>query len=84
MLCIFLNAERGRVEPVTTDLLSPKRYDLSLIGTPKYLKVCLKSNIYLVEVLDGTNSELYVAVSTVACLLEYVSKEFGFQSVGDQ
>ena len=58
------------MELVTTDLLSSKRYDLFWIATPKYPKVCLKSNICLVAVLDATNSEPYVAVSTVACLLE--------------
>ena len=56
-------------ELVTTDLFH-QRYDLVLTGTPKYLKVCLKSNICLVTVLNATNSEPYVAVSTVACLLE--------------
>ena len=56
---------------VTTDLLSPDKYDFVLIGTPKYLKVCLKSIICSVAVLDTTNSDPYVAVSTVTCLFEY-------------
>ena len=43
------------------------------MGTPKYLKVCLKSIICSVAVLDATNSDPYVAVSTVACLFEYES-----------
>ena len=61
------------MELVTTDLLSPNKYDFVLIGTPKYLKVCLKSIICSVAVLDATNSDPYVAVSTVACLFEYES-----------
>ena len=40
---------------------------------PKYLKVCLKSIICSVRVLEATNSDPYVAVSTVACLFEYES-----------
>ena len=61
------------MELVTIDLLPPKSYDLGLTGTPKYLKVYLKSNISLVAVLDATNPEPYVAASTVVCLLEYES-----------
>ena len=38
-------------------LLSPNKYDFVLIGTPKYLKVCLKSTICSVAVLDATNSD---------------------------
>ena len=67
------NVECGRVELVTTDLLSPNKYDFVLIGTPKYLKVCLKSIVCSAAVLDATNSDPYVAVSTVACLFEYES-----------
>ena len=37
------------------------------MGAPRYLKVCLMSMI------SATNSEPYVAVSTVACFLEYQS-----------
>ena len=61
------------MELVTTDLLSPNKYDFVLIGTPKYLMESLKSVISSVEVLDATNSDPYVAVSTDACLLEYQS-----------
>ena len=61
------------MELVTTHLLSPNKYDFVLIGTPKYLKVCLKSIICSVAVLDATNSDPYVAVSTVACPFEYES-----------
>ena len=43
------------------------------MGAPRYLKVCLKSMICSVAVLAATNSEPYVAVSTVACFLEYES-----------
>ena len=38
-----------------------------------YLKVCLKSIICSVAVLEATNSDQYVAVSTVACLFEHES-----------
>ena len=61
------------MELVTVDLLSPNKYDYGLIGTPKYLKVCLKSIIYSVAVLGATNSDPYVAGSAVACLFEYES-----------
>ena len=37
------------------------------MGAPRYLKVCLMSMICSVAVLAATNSEPYVAVSTVAC-----------------
>ena len=43
------------------------------MGDPRYLKVCLISMIYSVAVFAATNSEPYVAVSTVACSLEYQS-----------
>ena len=41
------------------------------MGTPRYLKVCLMSMICSVAVLEATNSEPYVAVSTVACFFEW-------------
>ena len=43
------------------------------MGTPKYLRVYLRSIICSVAVLAATNSEPYVAVSTVAYFLEYQS-----------
>ena len=43
------------------------------MGAPRYLKVCLMSMICSVAVLAATNSKPYVAVSTVACVLEYQS-----------
>ena len=43
------------------------------MGAPRYLKVCLMSMICSVAVLIATNSDPYVAVSTVACFLEYKS-----------
>ena len=46
------------------------------MGAPRYLKVCIMSMICSVAVLAARNSEPYVAVSTVACFLEY-------QSTGD-
>ena len=41
------------------------------MGTPRYLKLYLRSIICSVVVLAATNSEPYVAVSTVACFLDY-------------
>ena len=73
MLCLLLRVECGSVALVTTDLLSPNMYDFDLIGTPKYLRVYLKSIICSAAVLAATNSDPYVAVSTVACFLEYQS-----------
>ena len=43
------------------------------MGAPRYLKVCLMSIIWSVAAFAATNSEPYVAVSTVACFLEYQS-----------
>ena len=43
------------------------------MGAPRYLKVCLISMICSVAVLAAKYSEPYVAVSTVACFLEYQS-----------
>ena len=58
------------VELMITDLLSPNIYALFMMGIPRYLTVFLRSIICSVAVLAATNSEPYVAVSTVACLLE--------------
>ena len=68
---------------VSTDLLCPNKYDFILILTPKYLKVCLKSIICSVTVLDATNSDPYIAVSTVACLFEYESLGNDSQNVNN-
>ena len=57
-------------ELVTTDLLSPNMNVFIMMGTPRYLSVFLRSMICSVAVLAATNSEPYVAVSTVACLSE--------------
>ena len=56
-----------------TDLLSPNMYALVMMGTPRYLSVFLRSMICSVAVLAATNSEPYVAVSTVAYLFKYQS-----------
>ena len=71
MLCLLLKAECGSAALVTTDLLSPNIYGLDLMGTPRYLRVYLKSMICSVAVLAATNSDPYVVVSTFACFLEY-------------
>ena len=73
MLCLLLKVECGSVALVTTDLLSPNMYDLDLMGTSRYLIVYLISMICSVADLAATNSDQYVAVSTVACFLEYQS-----------
>ena len=58
------------VELVTTDLLSLNMYGFVMMGTPRYLSVFLRSMICSVVFLAATNSEPYVAISTVACLFE--------------
>ena len=63
---------------VITDLLSPNMYALVMMGTPRYLSVFLRSMICSVALLAATNSEPYVAVSTVACLFEYQSIQVVF------
>ena len=57
MLCLFVNVECGRVALVTTDLLSPNKKDMVVMGAPRYLNVCLMSMICSVAVLAATNSE---------------------------
>ena len=59
------------VEVVMTDLLSPNMRLLLLIGTPRYIRVYLRSTIWSTAILAAPNSDPYVAVSSVACLLEY-------------
>ena len=61
------------VELVVTDLLSPNMNLLLLIGTPRYIRVYLRLTIWSTAILAATNSDPYVAVFTVACLLEYQS-----------
>ena len=61
------------VELVMTDLLSPNMKLLLLIGTPSYIRVHLRSTIWSTTIFAATNSDPYVAVSTVACHLEYQS-----------
>ena len=71
-------------ELVTTDLLSANMYALVWMGTPRYLSVFLRSMICSVAVLAATNSEICVAVSTVACLLENQSVGVVLKSVIQQ
>ena len=61
------------VEHVMTDLLSPNMKLLLLIGTPTYIRVYERSTVWSTAIPVATNSDPYVAVSTVACLLEYHS-----------
>ena len=53
------------VELVTTHLLSPNMYALVMMGTFMYLSVFLRSMTCSVAAWAATNSEPYVAVSTV-------------------
>ena len=57
MLCLFVNVECGTVALATTDLLSPNKKDLVVMGAPRYLNVYLMSMICSVAVLAATNSE---------------------------
>ena len=56
-----------------TDLLSPSMKLFLLIGTPRYTRVYLRSTMWSTAILTATNSDQYVAVSTVGCCLEYQS-----------
>ena len=64
--CPMLSVEEWNWLPLICCLQTSK---ILFIGTPKYLKVCFKSLICSVAVLETTNSDPYVVVSTVACLL---------------
>ena len=65
----FLGYGRGGNQALsTTDLLSPNMLLLVLIGTPRYMRVYLKSMLWSVAILGATNSDPKVAVSTVACV----------------
>ena len=66
---------------MTTDLLSPNMKALDLIGTQKYLNVCLSSMICSVAVLAARNSHPYVAFSMVASILNTNQLELYYQSV---
>ena len=68
--CLLFSILNGIVDDVTIDLLSFNIHALSSIGTPMDLRVYLKSILCSEAVLAATNSDLYVAVSTVACFLE--------------
>ena len=59
------------VELVTTDSLSPNSMELSFKGTPRYCRSMRNDVICCMAVLAAENSDPYVAVSTVACFLEY-------------
>ena len=61
------------VELVMRDLLSLSMKLLLLIGTPRYIRVYLRSKIWLTSILAATKSDPSVAAFTVACLLEYLS-----------
>ena len=73
MWCLLDRRELGMVELVMTDLLSPNMKLLLLIGTPRYIRVYLRSTIWSTAILAVTKSDPYVAVSTVACHMEYQS-----------
>ena len=56
--------------------LSPNKFDCEPIGAPRYLKVCLMSMIWSVGVYGATNSEPYVAASTVDFSLDTSQQVF--------
>ena len=58
------------VELMTTDLLSSNINAFFMMGRPRSLSVFVRSIICSVAVFADTNSEPYVAVSTVACLID--------------
>ena len=70
----MLSEEEWNWLPLTCCLQTGKIF----FGSPKYLKVCLKSIICSVAVLEATKSDPYVGVSTVACLFEYESMGLWF------
>ena len=70
-LCLFVSAEWGMVELLTTDSLSPNMYVDRSTGTPRYRSVVRRSMIWSVAIRAATNLHPYVAVSTVACLFEW-------------
>ncbi len=73
--CHLFKDEWGMVALSTTDRLSPNRYVGPLTETPRYLNAArFPTMICSVAVLAETNSEPYVAVSTVLYFLEYQSK----------
>ena len=69
----FFNWEWGTLTLVTMDSLSPKRYDVSWIGTPKYVRVCQRPEICRMAVRAVVNSLLCVAHSTLACFFVHHS-----------
>ena len=69
--CPMLSVKEWNWLPLTYCLQTSQIF--VFIGTPKYLKVCLKSIICSVAVFEATNSDPYVAVFAVACLFEYES-----------
>ena len=60
---------------LTTDSLSPKRYEDSRIGTPRYCSICLRPAICWMAVRAAANSDPCVAVSTVSCF--FVNQSIG-------
>ena len=70
-LCFFFNMDEGRVVFKITLMLSPISNEVSSRGTPNILSLYLISMIISVAILAATNSEPYVDVSTVFCLLVY-------------
>ena len=57
-------------ELMTANVLSPNIYAFIMMGTPRYLTVFLSSITCSAAVLAATNSEPYVAVSTVTYLFK--------------
>ena len=72
-VCLLCNLACILVDEFTTDSLSPNMWLFSIIGTPRYRSVLRRSIICSTQVLAATNSDPYVAVSTVACFFVYQS-----------
>src|SRR5687767_509607 len=70
-LCFFFNIDEGNVVLMTMLILSPINNDVSSSGTPNILSLYLASMTNSTATLAATNSEPYVDVSTVFCLLVY-------------
>jgi len=69
--CLLCSLASIRIELLIIASLSPNIKETSCTGTPKYLNVVRKSMACSVHIRPDTNSDPYVAVSTVDCFLEY-------------
>ena len=70
-LCFFLIVEEGKVELVATDWLSHSTFVGPSRGTPIIRNLYRRASMHSVAILQATNSEPKVEVSTVAWAFEY-------------